>query len=264
MREDIQSAISERYGNIPKKPRHLRCELICEDRSFAAGRAKISELRLICECDEGEVSFKAKSIMPNDGDNLPFFIYLAERGDVPDRFLPAEELCDLGVGVLLLDYRDIASDDEEYRCGIASKLVGSRRGLRSPSKTALWAFAVMRAIEYVRHLSRADSERICVIAHSHLCAAALVGSAMSEVDCYTALNNPSEPTSSHRFAKRHILGALSDFINSAASAGAKKLFVSLSEEDKIEDYRGITLRKRDGGSYLGRGDWNYFVKVLKG
>lgn len=268
MKNEIKKIIENRYGIIPENPRHLRVRLIAEDRDFAAGRAVIRNLSFVCTAELSEYSFFARLAIPNTDGKIPLFIYLSESGDVPDRFLPMEEICDRGVGVLVLNAHDVTSDDGDFKSGIARHIAGARRSKESASKTAIWSFALLRVIEYVSRLDFIDTERLALIGHAALAPAVLAVGAIQEKIGYTFLNCPTEDAlMAHRYRKGYIPDNFYLFLSSLSGAfSGRNLVVGLSDDEVCDSKISAELpnvKRREGRRYLSRGDWNYYIDFVK-
>ena len=269
MKNELRKIIESRYGSIPDAPKHLRALTLSEDRDFAAGSGRLSLISLVCTTDTEEFSFIIRSVLPTSERKIPIFIYLAESSDIPSRFLPAEEICDLGVGVFILTPSDVADDNGDFKSKIARNLIGARRSKASPSKTAIWSYALSRVIEYALCLDFVDKEKIAVIATESLAPTALVTAVENEKIGYTILNSPSENlTLEHRFARGNLPNDFNSLLSSLAPAFKKRnLLIGLSEDDGLpgSDVQKIAhVRVRNGSRYLSRHDWNYYINfVLK-
>lgn len=258
----MKERIEERYGRLPEPPKHLSLELISEDRTFAAGKAVLRKLRFICTGDS-DFSFFAYSVIPRSSTKIPFFIYLADSADIPGRFLPMEEIVDRGVGVFVLNYADITSDDGNYKSGIAKAISGARRGKSAPSKTLMWSFGIGRILEYIISLDIVDRDRLAVIGHDNLAPSVLVSGAFYKDIKYTFLNSPTEDKScEHRFVRGHFPSDFSKFAISVSPAFSdRSLMIGLCEDD-CDTFGNVHTRRRSGGKYLSREDWNYYIDFI--
>lgn len=81
----------------------------------------------------------------------PFFVHINFRSDVPDRYMPTEELIDNGFAVLSFGYEDVTRDDGDFTSGLAGVLYeNGKRAPHDAGKIALWAWAAMRCMDYRR------------------------------------------------------------------------------------------------------------------
>ncbi len=172
-REEIIRLLSEEYGTLPPSPVSVS-HLQKSEEGFCAGKASLIETIILCELKEGgSFSFPIRSVIPHKEEKQPSFILINFRSDIPDRYLPSEELCDLGFAVHSFNYKDISSDDENYNDKLAQFYCGKNKNLER-GKIALWAWAAMRAMDFVLTMPKTDPDEIALIGHSRLGKTALV------------------------------------------------------------------------------------------
>ena len=189
-REEIKALLQGHvYGNFPEKPEHMGVELDSCDNSFCAGKAPHSKLNFTVSVDGIKFSFPVSAVIPRDKKNLPVFILINFRDDVPDKYLPSEEIADRGYAVFSFCYKDITSDDEDFSDKIAKLLSPARRTQNSPGKIAMWAWAAMRVMDYVETLDFVDLSSVAVIGHSRLGKTALLAGAFDERFKYIISND---------------------------------------------------------------------------
>ena len=186
LREVLQS---EEYGRIPNKPDHFSVTVTNIDKSFCAGKAPLLTLKLTVEVGGCEFSFPVYSVIPKTVGKCPAFIHINFTPDVPDRYLPSEEIASRGFAVFSFCYNDVTCDDDNFKDGLARLLVPQKRCGDSPGKIALWAWAAMRVMDYVQTLDGIDLDNVAVIGHSRLGKTALVAGAFDERFKYVISNN---------------------------------------------------------------------------
>jgi hypothetical protein len=180
-RQEIKTLLEEHiYGVMPKKPDHLMYELESEDRVFLAGKAPLQVLKFTVIVGDEKFSFPVKAVIPKSDKKLPAFIHINFRPDVPDKYMPSEELADEGFAVFSFCYKDVTTDDKNFKNGVAKLLSPKRRTQNSPGKIAMWAWAAMRVMDYVETLDTIDKNRIAVVGHSRLGKTALLTAAFDE------------------------------------------------------------------------------------
>ena len=169
----------EVYGYLPDKPENLEFTSKVLLRPNFAGKAVVHQVTACCKLADGkEFSFPFYAILPTGEGKYPFFVNVKFTGNIPDPYLPAEELIDNGFAVLCFDYRDVTSDDEDMTNGLAGVLYpdGKRRP-NDPGKIALWAWAAQRVMDYAQTLDCLDLNRAVVCGHSRLGKTALLAGA---------------------------------------------------------------------------------------
>ena len=180
--DKIRKLLSERqYGQIPKKPDHMYVEVSDTYENFAAGIAERKRLTLTFEMEGKCFSIPAISVIPKNKKNCPAFVYMSfEDGDA-NKYMPTEEIVERGFALFTFCYKDVTSDDGNFKDGIAKHLVSSRRKNTAPGKIALWAWAAMRLMDYVETLGDAiDLDNVAVIGHSRLGKTALLAGGFDE------------------------------------------------------------------------------------
>lgn len=117
--------------------------------------------------------------MPTAEGAHPFFVHINFRSDVPDRYMPTEELIDNGFAVLSFGYEDVTRDDGDFTSGLAGVLYeNGKRAPHDAGKIALWAWAAMRCMDYAEHDERLDCAKSVVCGHSRLGKTALLTAAL--------------------------------------------------------------------------------------
>lgn len=175
----VETLCREEYGFLPPAPTSLTFTV--EEKcipNFCAGNALANKVTANCVVNGKEFSFPFITVIPVKEGKHPFFIHINFRPDVPDRYMPTEELIDNGFGVLSFCYKDVTSDDNDFTNGLAGVLF--EKGKRNPQdagKIAMWAWAAQRVMDYAVTLPSLDAENAVVCGHSRLGKTALFTSA---------------------------------------------------------------------------------------
>ena len=190
-REEIKEILcQEEYGFPPPPPLRVSAEILEEDHKFCAGNAALTKIMLTAELEHGAFSFPVSCAVPKSCQPCPAFVHINFRDAVPDRYMPSEEICDHGFAAFSFCYTDISSDDGDFTDGLAGLYYqGKERGAASPGKIALWSWAAMRIMDYVRGLDSIDQRNIAVAGHSRLGKTALLTGALDERFAFTISNN---------------------------------------------------------------------------
>lgn len=170
----------EEYGFLPDRP--IKTEYIVEENiinNFCAGKAKLNKITIKSTLPRGEFAFPCYVALPTAAGKHPFFVLINFRADVPDRFMPTEELIDNGFAVLSYCYKDITSDNGDFTNGLAGVLYeNGERTQTDAGKIAMWAWGVHRVMDYAETLSDIlDLSRAAVAGHSRLGKTALLAAA---------------------------------------------------------------------------------------
>ncbi len=177
-REEMLAVLArEEYGKVPARPDSLRFE-IREDviPSFCAGKARYHIVTATATLGEKEFSFPFHVVLPTKAGKHPFFVHINFRPDVPDRYMPTEELVDHGFAVLSFCYKDVTSDDGDMTNGLSGVLFeNGERPADGAGKIAMWAWAAQRVMDYAETRSDVlDLANACVCGHSRLGKTALL------------------------------------------------------------------------------------------
>jgi len=170
----------EEYGYLPAPPEELRFERGEKlSPAYCAGKAVGFKMRAQVKVNGQYFSFPFVYVAPNNGKKNPFFIHINFRPDVPDRYMPTEEIVDGGFGCLSFCYEDVTKDNKPFNTGLASVFYpdGQRSG-SDPGKIMLWAWAAMRLMDFAQSCPELDATRGIVCGHSRLGKTALLTAAL--------------------------------------------------------------------------------------
>ena len=165
----------EVYGYAPPAPVGVSVTVgKCKEKDYA-GKGNTRELTLSFPTDRGEFSFPVVEILPCGVENVPVFVVLNFRPDLPDRYVPVEEILDAGCGLVRVYYNDISADREDgFTSGLAAMY---DREKYTWGKLRMWAFAASRVMDYLTTREGVDHSRIAVAGHSRLGKTALLAAA---------------------------------------------------------------------------------------
>ena len=181
--EIIDLLLQEEYGYLPQasnKTEVARVEMLQDD--FCSGKAELLKIVLKCTLENSEFSFPVYYTRLKDcKGEVPCFILINFRSDVPDKYLPSEELIGEGYAVLSFCYQDVTSDDGDFTNGLAGVVYNKgERMANQCGKIGLWAWSVMRVMDYAMILPELNHSRISVVGHSRLGKTALLAGALDE------------------------------------------------------------------------------------
>ncbi len=166
----------EVYGYLPPKPDTL--EWTVQDDyipNFCAGKVTSQRVELTAKWGEKSFTFPFVAVIPKTPGPHPFFIHINFRPDVPDRYMPTEEITDNGFAVLSFCYNDVTTDENDFTNGLAGVLYeNGERGDRDAGKIAMWAWAAQRVMDYAEQEPRLDKSCVIVCGHSRLGKTALL------------------------------------------------------------------------------------------
>ncbi|MBQ8014632.1 MAG: hypothetical protein IJ264_00425 [Clostridia bacterium] len=170
------------YGYIPAAPESISVNIIEDDPiRYCAGKAAYMELEIVCAVNGENFSFPVTYVYPKKGDKFKTFVHINFRPDVPDKYMPTEEIIDNGFACASFCYQNVTSDDGDFTNGLAGVIYkNSPRTQYSPGKIAMWAWAAMRVMDFLQTRDEVDKDNICVCGHSRLGKTALLTAAIDE------------------------------------------------------------------------------------
>ena len=168
--EMLEIMLSEEYGHLPPVPSKISWESFSLGiGTFCTGRATIQGINCKCEINGKEFVFPFKASIPNGNGPHPFFVMINFRPDVPDRYLPIEEIIENGYAVLSFCYEDISLDKNEFESGLSGVLYeNGKRGENDCGKISMWAWASQRILDWAETQPQLDMSRAMVCGHSRL------------------------------------------------------------------------------------------------
>ncbi len=190
-KEIISTLCNEEYGFLPPEPSNMMVDIVSEDTKFCAGKVTLTKVILKLQMDRGEFSFPVYCSIPNDAKSLPAFIHICFRDNVPDKYMPVEEICDNGFAIFSFCYNDVVVDaNVGFKQGLSTLLY--KDGNRNPNDCgtiAMWAWAASRVMDYVQTFDVIDKDNIAVVGHSRLGKTALLTGGLDERFAYVISND---------------------------------------------------------------------------
>lgn len=230
------------YGHTPPAPVRVWTEELAEAPEFQlnyAGKVRQERRLLYFETKEGICSFPFVLAVPLHVEKPPVFLHLAFRQDMPDRYVPVEEITDAGYALAVVCYKDMVNDNHfgDYSDGIAAHFGTVRE--RDPEewgKIGMWAYGASRILDYLLTREDIDAAHTAVIGHSRLGKTALWTAAQDE-RFWAAISNNSgyggAATSKHGEGER-----VQDFLRVGSwdwYCENFKLFTGQKEDEKPYD-----------------------------
>jgi len=174
----------ELFGYMPPAPASVSFEELPPvgyASTFCAGKATIQRILVKTVLCGKEFSFPFCAVIPRGRKSLPFFVHINFRPDVPDRYMPTEEIVDNGFAVFSFGYEDVTSDDMDFSNGLAGVIYEGRlpRGSEC-GKIPMWSWAASRVMDYCQTLDCLDFSKSAVVGHSRLGKTALWTGMMDE------------------------------------------------------------------------------------
>ncbi len=173
----------EEYGDVIPAPDKLSFETkLIEGENYLAGKAALEEITVTAELNGVQFSFPFKFAYRTNAKNQRVIVHANFRSDVPDKYLPVEEIIDRGFAVAQFCYDDVTMDNHDFTHGMAKALYpdGKREYPTAPGKIRMWAWAASRVLDYLEALDFVDKDNFAVVGHSRLGKTALVAGAFDE------------------------------------------------------------------------------------
>ena len=105
-----------------------------------AGKAVWETVSFTFAVNGKEHTVPTQLIYPVGAKNCPFFIYLNFRPDIPDRYLPVEEIIDNGFGIFSVCYDDVTTDSGDFKSGLAGLFEEETRAPNATGKIRYWSY----------------------------------------------------------------------------------------------------------------------------
>ena len=196
------------YGVTPPAPDSVWAEIVSEDDHAYAGKVLQQRINISFDTPGGVFTFPIVLFVPKKYPNAPVFLHLAFRRELPDRYVPVEEITDSGFALAVLCYEDVVNDGHfgDFSDGLALCFgTDCSRGKTVWGKIGMWAYGASRALDYLLTRTDIDAKRTAVIGHSRLGKTALWTAAQDE-RFWCAISNDSgyggAATSKHGHGER--------------------------------------------------------------
>lgn len=192
-RKELRKILEEYiYGAFPAGTPVVTASVNSVNPNAFGGKAVMTKATLFCRAGDLAFDFPVVYAFPNNIDTVPVFATFNFRPNIPDQYLPAEEIIDNGFGFLSIFYMDVVNDDHfgnfSDHLGYAY-YKGRKREDHEWGKIGMWAYAMQRAIDHLMTLPEVDKKHIMVAGHSRLGKTALWTGATDERVYATFVNN---------------------------------------------------------------------------
>lgn len=287
--------IDKIYGEIPPRPLHLSYKTKSSDLGFAAGKAKMSEIEITLDFGEIEALLPITAIVPNRNTPCPAIVFLSRENSVPSKYLPAEEIVDRRYAIINLCIDSVMGNGGSFKSVIGKYISKYRRKKNAPGKIALWAWAAMRAIDYLCDRDIVDKNRIIIAGHGITAESALLCGVYDERVKQIIANEPYANDFGSAVGRENLYcPAYADEPRADGTAllitlcrGKKILIGSACDRAYCDNYSEYELlreigvlceadmdkpcvvenktthyHRRSGREYFSREDWNYFLDFL--
>lgn len=175
----LETMLRNEYGFLPEEPENVTFNIKeFDERRYCAGKAYLMKIEITSEICGEKFTFPVTYVYPKKGEKHKTVVHINFRDNVPDEYMPTEEIIDNGFGCASFCYKDVTSDDGDFTNGLAGVIY--KNSVRTPyscGKIAMWAWAAMRVMDFLQTRDEVDKDNICVCGHSRLGKTALLTAA---------------------------------------------------------------------------------------
>ena len=182
-RKEIMEILkTELFGTLPRCEYTWQCEVEREENHYYhGGKSLIRIARMDVTINEKFFSWKFHYSLPKSEKPVPVFLMPTFTKLLPVDSIPTEEICDNGFGITNFDYQSISTDDGDFTNGLSGLFYpDGARETHDGGKISVWAWAVMRMMDYLTTVPEIDKDRIYIVGHSRLGKTALWAGALDE------------------------------------------------------------------------------------
>ena len=177
--------LKEEYGFLPEK---IEPSISVENEGVDfAGKAKWEKVYFTFEKNGKSHTVVTHLILPRGKTNVPVFLSLNFQREVPNKYLPVEEIIDTGFGVFAFCYEEVTKDNSDFTDGICALF--EKNGRCDFGKISIWAYFASICMDYLCTRQEVDKNNVAIIGHSRLGKTALLCSALDERFKLTCVNN---------------------------------------------------------------------------
>ncbi len=187
-RTEILTILQENaYGDIPE-PVPVTGEIQEETGRCCSGNAVYRKIMIGCDFGDKRFSYPIQLLTHEKPGKKPLIFCINFRADIPDEYIPAEEIIDHGFALAMLYYNDVTNDNADFTDKLAAFFPPTGSG-HDPAKISLWAWSISRAFDYLLTRDDIDETHISLIGHSRLGKTALWCAANDERIRYVCSND---------------------------------------------------------------------------
>ena len=189
-RREMRAALEKySYGHTPAKPTRVWGERLEETPAFTdcyAGKVHQERILLHFETEFGVCTFPFVLAIPKKVKNPPVLLHLMFERNLPNKYVPVEEITDAGYALAAVCHHDMVNDRNfpdfaDYSDGIGAHFgTPAARAPEEWGKIGMWAYGASRILDYLFTRSDVDATHTTVIGHSRLGKTALWTAAQDE------------------------------------------------------------------------------------
>ncbi len=183
-REELKELfLKTEYG---KRPPMLTPEITTEEQGVNfANKASWESVFFKFKNEKGEHTVRTELILPKSEAPVPVFLYISFSPDVPNKYLPMEEILDNGFGVFTFYYENVTTDNGDFENGLCALFDRENEDF---GKITIWSYMASICMDYLCTRHEVDTKNVAVVGHSRLGKTALLTSALDERFVLTCSN----------------------------------------------------------------------------
>ena len=182
-RDLIKKTLEERcYGFFPRRPDECMYRIQKKEiDDFCASKGVMEETVETVVMNGKAHSFIYNFAYPNQPGKFPLIVFIGHTGDVPNVFLPAEEIIDHGYAFVSFCAFDVTGNCDDFFEGASGLLFnnGERRDTDA-GKIMIWAWASSLILDNIIQRNNVDASNICSAGFSKTGVSALLAAAFDD------------------------------------------------------------------------------------
>jgi hypothetical protein len=182
-RAELMTLLCENlFGYTPAPSKSVSGKIVYECKDAYAGKAVEHHINITFDTPAGNFSLPIYLFIPKAGRPLPVFLHLAFRDNLPDKYIPIEEITDHSFALAILCYKDVVNDNchGDYFNGLGKLYIHDDRKPNEWGKIGMWAYCASRVYDYLSTVPELAPDRVAVVGHSRLGKTALWAGAQDE------------------------------------------------------------------------------------
>ncbi|MBQ7226639.1 MAG: hypothetical protein IJX02_08595 [Clostridia bacterium] len=177
--------LKEEYGFLP--PKIIPTVRVEKEGVDFAGKAEWESVYFTFENNGKSHTVKTGLILPKGKEKCPVFLSLNFQKEIPNKYLPVEEIIDTGFGIFAFCYEEVTADNNDFTNGLCGLF--EENGKCPFGKISLWAYFASICMDYLEKRQEVDKNSVAIIGHSRLGKTALLTSALDERFKLTCVND---------------------------------------------------------------------------
>ena len=190
-KQEIKNLLSNTcYGAFPEKPDKFECKNIKLDiDDFCAASGVLERKMMLAYFGDIAFPFAFNFSYPNKPGKFPLVIYIDYSSEMPNRYLPIEDIIDRDIAVASFKYTDITADNGDMTDGVLGRM--SSAASSDTGKLMVWAWAASLVLDYALTRDNIDADNVAVAGHGFLGTAALLAGAYDDRFSFVYPNSSS-------------------------------------------------------------------------